>query len=113
MKLKTTKKQVLQNCNNVISVSYCALQYLLSYEREFAYTCGVNGWNADIYAVNNATIVTGYRPFGKYAASYETCKKYDNQAQEVLYKSGLSENERREILRGLLSQFVAEVLSNE
>ena len=63
MKLKTTKKDVMDSYNDIISIGYCDAQFLLRGVDPIAYTVGTYGWNADIYNVNGVAIVTGYRPF--------------------------------------------------
>ena len=66
MKYKTTKKEVMENMWTFYC-GYCDYQNILDTITPQAYTCGVYGWNADIYEVsNNIAIVTGYRPFGEY-----------------------------------------------
>lgn len=83
MKYKTTKKAVMERHVACVSVGYCNLQKLLNYVSPNAYTCGVYGWNADIYDVSGGyAIVTGYRPFGK-SASYELCQKYEKLADKI------------------------------
>lgn len=75
MKFKTTRKAVLAGYKNVICVDYCELSNALN--NPVAYTCGVCGWNADIYEIDDRTaIVSGYRPFGMHASS-DIIKKYD------------------------------------
>lgn len=65
MKYKAKQNEVNRNCR-CLSVGYCDLQNELSILEPNAYTCGVYGWNADLYYLPyNFTIVTGYRPFGK------------------------------------------------
>lgn len=48
MKAKVTKKAIMQNYT-CISVGYCKLQTLLQYHNAQYYTCGYDGWHADIY----------------------------------------------------------------
>lgn len=82
MKYKTTRKEIMSGYKNVISVSYCGLQNLLHYKSPIAYTTRREGWGADIYDVgNNTAIVTGYAPFGNIRADYETCQRFERQAQ--------------------------------
>ena len=78
MNIKFTKKDILSNFANIICVGYCDIQYLLRYIDRIGYTCGVYGWNADIYKIDNATvIVTGYRPFGNISTKYDKSKYYN------------------------------------
>lgn len=64
MKYRTTRRDVMNGYYKVFSVGYCDLQNLLSRDSAVAYTCGVYGWNADIYDFGTYAICTGYRPFG-------------------------------------------------
>lgn len=84
-KIKTTEKAIKNAYNNVISVGYCDLQNLLYDLEPTFYTCGVYGWNSDIYIIDyNTCIVTGYRPFGNIHASYNgICNKYDTKARKL------------------------------
>lgn len=61
MKFKTTAKEIKNGYYYVIPAGYCALQSLLSYKSPVAYSCGVYGWNFDLYDIDGVAIVTGYR----------------------------------------------------
>lgn len=61
MKYKTTAKAVKNGCVNVKRAGYCDLQHLLQNHSPVAYTCGVYGWNFDVYDVYGVTICTGVR----------------------------------------------------
>ena len=65
MAIKTTRKSINETFRNVYSVPYCSVQYLTMDIAPMAYTAGIYGWDADIYAFGSTAIVTGYRPFGK------------------------------------------------
>ena len=58
MKYKTTAKAIKNWCVNVKCAGYCDLQHLLSNHEPTAYTCGVYGWNFDVYEVYGVTICT-------------------------------------------------------
>lgn len=110
MKYKTTKKAVNAGYVNKICVGFCALQNLLSYEQETAYTTRTEGWGADIYEVTPATaIITGYAPFGNIRPGYEVCKRYDQEAEQIRCDRSLSFEEQKDKLHWLLMQFVNEV----
>lgn len=112
MEIKTTKKEIQKSFKNIICVGYCSLQNLLSYTDATFYTCGVNGWNADVYKTNNNTIiVTGYRPFGN-IENYELVKKYENKAKKIKENNFYYE-EIKQKLNKLLNDFVKEILENE
>ena len=61
MKYKTTAKAIKNGCTNVRCAGYCELQSLLKNHEPTAYTCGIYGWNFDIYEVYGVTICTGVR----------------------------------------------------
>lgn len=79
MKVRMTKKKVMETNMTVLRVDCCALDNLLRMREPYAYTCGGDGWHADIYSVGTTAISTGYYPFGK-KVPYELCKKYDDEA---------------------------------
>lgn len=66
MKTKTTKKTVYENYGKerCFSFGYCSIYYIGQLFDSMLYTCGVYGWNADIYLFRNFCLCTGYRPFG-------------------------------------------------
>jgi hypothetical protein len=82
MKLKTTKKQIRENANQLYSVGYCELDRLLVYQSPFAYSSGVYGWSCDYYKLNGVVISTGYSPIGE-SIAYDLQKKYNNLAKET------------------------------
>ena len=62
MKIKATKKSIIQQSSRVLAVGYCALQTLLKYKSPFAYT-GAYGWSCDYYDAGDGLIIsTGYAP---------------------------------------------------
>lgn len=108
MKFRTTKKAIMNGYNNVICVSYCALQRLLSCESEIAYTTRIEGWGADIYQFGNTAIVTGYAPFGNIRPGYEVNQRYEQKALDAtdgIYKW----DEKKAILGELIKEYIQEV----
>lgn len=110
MKFKTTKKDIQANYYT-IKAGYCEIQRLLQYESATAYTCGVYGWNADIYTFGRNSIVTGYRPFGDYSADYSTCQKYERLAKDI--DNSLPYEEKKARLAELIERFIDEVINGE
>ena len=118
MKVRVTKRQVLDSYCHVISVGYCSLQTLLRFKDANYYTSGVYGWNSDIYDVGcGVAITTGYRPFGNLKASYyHITTKYEDKAKKVMnkyYDSKIKIETRDKQLDKLLSEFVKECLQLE
>lgn len=114
MKEKTTQKHVKQSFDKVISVPYCRLYWLLSRREPYWYTCGVYGWNADVYNAgyhdgSAVAIVTGYRPFGNIAPSYELCRIYEILAEKT-YRGSWTEtnNALDELLRDFIGDAIRE-----
>jgi hypothetical protein len=108
MKFKTTQKAIKNGYKNVIQVSYCALQQLLSCESEIAYTTRAEGWGADIYQFGNTAIVTGYAPFGNIRPGYEVNQRYEQKARKAvdgIYKW----DEKKAILNELIKEYIQEV----
>lgn len=112
MKTRMTKKFANQFYNTTIEVGYGCSQHLLSGIEPEGYTCGVYGWNADIYNVGNrVAIVTGYRPFGTVKADYDTVREFDKRAEAILSEGfrWSDWDEKRKKLEALREEFVATV----
>lgn len=78
MKIRTTRKEVLQSFEKVYRISQELGNEISRYINPDYYTCGVYGWNSDIYKVNYSfALVYGYRPFGK---------EYPREKQQELLK---------------------------
>jgi hypothetical protein len=105
MKLATTKKQIKNNFNNIISIGYCDIQYLTYYKRPFAYSYGVNGWACDYYEVNNVCISTGYNPIGE-NVSYDMIVQYEAAARKVVTDYNIPYDEKVTKVNYLLSEFI-------
>lgn len=106
MKYKTTRKAVVNGSANIIRAGYCSLQTLLSNHEPVAYTCGVYGWNFDVYEVYGVTICTGYRGMPGRSA-YGTII-YEELAQKAMGDYSKSWEERRGEVEELLKRFCAE-----
>ena len=111
--IKVKQKDVMDSYYNVISIGYCSLQYLLKCKDYKMYTCGVYGWNASIYHINNSTcLVTGYRPFGNIYPKHEIIKKYEDKARKIYLGDGTWQ-EKSKKLEKLLDKFIKEVVEND
>lgn len=108
MRFRTTRKAVEGNFSKIISVGYCSLQRLLTFETPIAYTRGVYGWNADIYAFGNVAIVTGYRPFGD-SVDYDLCKEYEERAKNLRDLSRPYADRKAEA-EALVEEFIAKAV---
>ena len=81
MKYKTTRKAIANGCANVKCAGFCDLQNLLKNHEPTAYTCGVYGWNFDVYEVYGVTICTGYR--GMPGERLQGIEEYEQKARAV------------------------------
>lgn len=82
MKFKTTRKAIVNGASRLVSAGYCDLQTLLRNHSPIAYTCGVYGWNFDVYEVYGLTICTGYRNMPGRTA--KNIGEYENRAREIM-----------------------------
>lgn len=110
MKTKTTAKAIRSEYHTIIKIGYCNLQDMLCMDGPEYYTCGVYGWNADIYDMGNGiAICTGYRPFGGVNVDYDTVQRYEKRAHEA--KRDLwNPDELKNYLHSLQAEFLREVL---
>lgn len=105
MKYKTTAKTIREGSCNPRSVGYCDLQHLLTNHSPNAYTCGVYGWNFDVYDVYGVTICTGYR--GMVGPRCEGVAEYEKKAKEIFSweNKEMTYDEKREAVENLLHDF--------
>ena len=105
MKYKTTAKAIREGSCNPRSVGYCDLQYLLNNHSPIAYTCGVYGWNFDVYEVYGLTICTGYR--GMPGKRMEGIAEAEGKAMDLLAweNKDMTYDEKREAVENLLHEF--------
>lgn len=100
MKYRTTKKEVMNGNKFIIGIKYADVEYLLEGQHPAVYTCGVHGWNADVYTINhNTAVVIGSRPFGNISPDYSMIHKYDQKAKQA----GTVEE-----IKAIFAEFVAE-----
>lgn len=109
MKLKVTKKEILNSGNKIICINYCKAQNLLIHTEPFAYSCGVYGWACDYYDIGGVIISTGYNPIGEYA-DRNILDKYEEKAEKINCNYNLSYEEQKKQTAELLSEFIKEVI---
>lgn len=104
MKYKTTARALRNGYYTIISVGYCELQNLLSYESPVAFCCGVYGWNFDVYDIDGVAIATGYRgmPSKNDNGTYTLARKYDDLA------CGRSVQEKDTLIREFINEAKAD-----
>lgn len=103
MKYKTTRKAIVNGCINVKSAGYCDLSYLLRNHEPNAYTCGVYGWNFDVYEVYGVTICTGYRNMP--GPTLKHISEYEEKARELVRDRTLTYEQANEEIEKLLQEF--------
>ena len=109
LKAKVTKKEVLESYYNVISIGYCSAQFLLNALEPQFYTCGIYGWNADVYQIDyNTAIVTGYRPFGNLDKNYDRLNIYEDKALKIWNDNSIPYEKQKEKVNKLLEKFIKE-----
>lgn len=115
-KARVTRKWVNDNFT-CCSVGYCDLQNLLRYTPADYYTCGIYGWNFDVYTFGDYAITTGYRGMiDNVRKSYShIIRKYENKASEINKKYGWLDSleEQKAELKKLLEGFLKEVFETE
>lgn len=105
MKFKTTRKAIVSGGGVILCAGYCEMQCLLRNHNPVAYTCGIYGWNFDVYDVYGVTICTGYRNMpGKRAKNME---EYEAKATAVLDNYKAPYEERCSDIEELLKEFCA------
>lgn len=105
MKYKTTRKAIVSGtpAKRLVCAGYCELQSLLVNHDPIAYTCGVYGWNFDVFEVYGLTICTGYRNMpGRHANS---CTEYEEKARTILENYNMPWDDRVEQIETLLREF--------
>ena len=103
MKYKTTRKAIVNGSVNVRCAGYCDLAYLLRNHSPIAYTCGVYGWNFDIFEVYGVTICTGYRNMpGK---RLDGIREYEKKAREIWDNYNTPYETQKEETEKLLQEF--------
>ena len=104
-KIKTTKKAIVEGTPSkyLKCCGYCDLSTLLRNHTPVAYTCGIYGWNFDVYDVYGLTICTGYR--GMPGERLNQVAGYEKKAQKINAEYTRSYEERNEEIEQSLKEF--------
>lgn len=112
-KAKTTRKWINANYN-CISVGYCALEYLLRYQEARFYTCGVYGWNCDVYTFGDYAITTGYRGMIDNCKYVElSASEYNKKAEKIIEANFMNYEESRKQVNKLLEEFLKKTFKDD
>ncbi len=108
MKVKTTRKAIVNSSVNIRAAGYCDLQALLYNHEPIAYTTGIYGWNFDVYQVYGLTICTGHRNMP--GERLKEIASYEDRAKEILsdhenYKGMNGYERQKEEVENLLKEF--------
>lgn len=106
MKYKTTRKAVVNHAGRLVCAGYGDLQNLLSTREPTAYTCGVYGWNFDVYEVNGLTICTGYR--GMPGRRANSIREFEAKAEAIRRDYTMKYEDMKAALENLLLEFCAQ-----
>ena len=111
MKKHITQKDTKNSNYVVLGVGYRDLQNVLKYLSPIAYNTGRDGWNYDLYRLNDTySIVTGYRGFDRSCTHHANDFKGLNQALRDLendsYNLNLSKDESVTMLVNLLNDYI-------
>lgn len=110
MKIKTTKKQIRQNANKILSIGYCAIQSLLHYTEPFAYSAGIYGWACDYYMIDRVVLSAGYSPIGE-SVDYSLCSEYEQKARRIVYDNYEVDYETKKAqVSALLDEFIQKAI---
>lgn len=106
-----------------ISIGYCDLQNLLKFESPIYYTCGVYGWNYDVYAGlpsvpghYNIAICTGYRGMPENTKTakekHSIIRKYEEKAMKFYNDNWktMDYEDIRTVFQGYIKDFLTELL---
>ena len=111
MKKHTTQKATKNSNYVVLGVGYCDLQNVLKYLSPIAYNAGRDGWNYDLYRLNDKySIVTGYRGFdrscthrvGNIKGLYQALRDLETES----YNLDLSKEDSVTMLVNLLNEYL-------
>ena len=106
MKFKTTRRAVVERSARLVSAGYCDLQTLLRNHAPVAYTCGVYGWNFDVYEMYGLTIYTGYRNMP--GATARGIREYESAARSIMDDPNRAWEEKNARVEELLREFCAQ-----
>lgn len=107
MYYQLNKKDVEYRNKYVISIPYCAAQYLLYYRSPIGYTDG-----SDIYQIDSQTVITtGYGPFGFDDYSHVYLKNIEQESEKLVNSFIIKTDTKINMLNDLLKDFIDHVKS--
>ena len=110
-RIKTTAKEVRNAFIKIIALDPCEAVELLRAHNPMLYTCGVYGWNFDVYIVEDTAICTGYRGMPGIRPERELVKSYEARARDIWNEFDRPYKERTKQVDTLLRQLLREVFA--
>lgn len=110
MKFRTTRKAISDGYAKIYSCGYCDLQNLFRHTAPTAYTCGVYGWNFDLYDIDGVAITTGYRGMIGERIPSELIRKYEGKAKKAIEKANFDYKKTKSALDKLIYKFIEELI---
>ena len=108
MKFRTTRKAIAEGTarNDLYQCGYCDMAHLLRNHSPIAYTCGIYGWNFDVYSVYGLTITTGYRNMCGKQIPFDILRSYEIKARDISNDWNIPYQQKSEAIEALLIEFV-------
>lgn len=67
----------------VYYAGYCAIYDAVRWLPTIGYSCGIYGWNADVYACGRFALATGHRPAGAWRLTEAECERLNAAAKHA------------------------------
>ena len=103
------EKYVRAMDGNKIALGYCEAYYLLRNACKLGYTCGVYGWNMDVYLCGDNVITTGYRRMIGKRPNTKVTEKYEKMACEIAENWSIPYDESEKKITELRNQWLSEI----
>lgn len=111
MEVRLKEKQVKEAFIGVLPLGYCDLYYTLRALGRCGWTCGVYGWNSDIYDLGNGYAIScGYRPIGNMKKPEGIVAKYEKKERKIMDRHYKNWQNRNKALLRNLDNFVKEIM---
>ena len=74
-----------------------------------AYTCGIYGWNFDLYDIDGVAITTGYRGMIGERIPSELIQKYESKVKKAIERANFDYKKTKSALDKLIEKFIEEL----
>ena len=111
MQIRLNEKQCREEFIGILPLGYCDLYYTLKAYGRVGYTCGVYGWNSDVYDLKNGYAIScGYRPFGNMRKPEGIVEKYEKKERQIMKRDYANWQNRDKALLRNFDKFVKEIM---